>query len=67
MFRLVTLLSLFMVLITPHTYGFDLHEAIDSGQVAQVKQIIEQTPDLLNVKADDGLTPLNRAAFLGQT
>jgi len=45
----------------------DITTAIDSGYVDQVLDILEKNPDLLNSKDTDALTPLNRAAYKGQT
>lgn len=45
----------------------DIMTAIDSGYVDQVRDILQNNPDLLNLKDDDAFTPLNRASYKGQT
>ncbi|MHC4798404.1 MAG: ankyrin repeat domain-containing protein [Planctomycetota bacterium] len=47
-------------------HGSDIYQAIDSGHVELVSDIIEQNPDLINLPNSDNLTPLNLAAYRGQ-
>ena len=44
----------------------EITTAIDSGYIHQVESILQRNPDLLNMKDDDALTPLNRASYKGQ-
>lgn len=41
----------------------ELHHAINSGELGQVEKVIANSPDLINVPDDSGLTPLHIAAF----
>jgi len=61
------LIAIFCLLIAAPALGSDISTAIDSGYVDQVKGLLQQAPDLLNTKDNDALTPLNRAAYKGQT
>jgi len=65
--RMVLLFGAMIALSTPIAQGQDLYQAIDSGLVAQVKSILNDNPELLNARNADKMTPLNWAAYRGQT
>lgn len=44
----------------------DLYNEIEQGNIEQVKYILSQNQNLINMKNSDGLTPLNLAAYRGQ-
>ena len=46
--------------------GNDIATIIDSGYVNQVKEFLKNTPELINSKDHEALTPLNRAAYKGK-
>ncbi|UCC80575.1 MAG: ankyrin repeat domain-containing protein [Candidatus Zixiibacteriota bacterium] len=58
--------SAFIALSVSWAKATDIYEAIDSGYVEQVAQILEQDTTLLNAKNPDGMTPLNHASYLGK-
>jgi len=57
--------GLFIILLVSTLNADDIYEAIDSGNVEQTTILLEQNPDLLNTKNNNGMTPLNLAAYRG--
>ncbi|MDD5424979.1 MAG: ankyrin repeat domain-containing protein [candidate division Zixibacteria bacterium] len=45
----------------------EIDDAINGGDLARVKNLLNQDPSLLNVKFSSGLTPLNLASYRGKT
>jgi ankyrin repeat protein len=43
----------------------DIFDAINSGDITNIKNVVEKNPEIINVKADYGYTPLQYAAFKG--
>jgi ankyrin repeat protein len=63
---LVYVIVLIVLSVSP-VRGTDIYEAIDSGYVERMTQLLEQDPALLNAKNLSGMTPLNHAAYGGYT
>ena len=60
---------LFFVLIlmaVNHAGAQDIYLAVANGDMLQVKEILEENPDLLNARNENELTPLNLACERGQ-
>jgi len=45
----------------------DLFALIGAGDIEQVRRLLDQNPNRLNEKNDDGMTPLNHASYLGSS
>lgn len=65
--RISLIVFALLVLGNSPLYSLDIYEAIDSGRVAQVESILGQNPELLNARNAGGMTPLNWAAYRGQS
>lgn len=44
----------------------DVFEAVATGRLERVEELLQQSPDLLNAYSADGFTPLQFAAFMGR-
>lgn len=64
--KLLSNLIFFLILISS-AHCSDIFQAIDSGKVSTISKMIEQNPKILNTPNHDNLTPLNFAAYKGQT
>lgn len=62
----IVVLILFMLVSAGTASSQDIYEAVANGDLLQVKEILLENPDLLNVKNDGELTPLNLACESGQ-
>ncbi|MEN6355480.1 MAG: ankyrin repeat domain-containing protein [Armatimonadota bacterium] len=60
---LVTILAL---LTATSAFAAEIHTASATGDIATVEKLIKAQPDLVNLKDDDGATPLHHAAAKGQ-
>jgi uncharacterized protein len=47
-------------------FGIDIFEAAATGNVARAKELCKLAPGIVNLRADDGRTPLHFAASAGQ-
>ena len=59
-----------LILLQASDYGLannDIFETIERGDIEKVRFILDKEPELLNKRNADGMTPLNDAAYLGQT
>ena len=65
MFKILLCGIAYIAIFVSTVFGNDIFLAIDSADVAQVKSIIGQNPNLLNTKNSDGLTPLNLVSYRG--
>ncbi len=52
-------ISLFLALTS---FGQEIHKAVQKGDIEQVKKLLEENPQLINVKDETGRTPLHWAA-----
>ncbi|MDH4158450.1 MAG: ankyrin repeat domain-containing protein, partial [candidate division Zixibacteria bacterium] len=62
----ITLVIAMLLAVTSVGAG-EIHDAVQSGDLAQVKALLAQSPELLNEKSRNNLTPLNLAAMEGRT
>jgi len=67
MYRLSLVFFLLVVVTAPFAYGQDVYRAIDSGSVDLVDSLLRSDPQILNARNDNAMTPLNWAAYKGQT
>jgi len=65
--RQVVLWGVIFLLIASSVMAGEIDEAINGGDLARVKNLLNQDPSLLNVKISSGLTPLNLASYKGKT
>ena len=57
----IVLIIVYMIIGTS-IYSQDIYQAVKDGNTEQVKNLLLKSPDLLNAKNQDALTPLNLAA-----
>ena len=66
MLRALLVSALLLSLVNPSAFGQSIYESIDSGRVAVVGEILNEHPEILNSRNDNGMTPLSQAAYRGQ-
>lgn len=65
--RIIAAFTLSALLLgAPAIWSAEIHEAVETGDLAVVQQLLGGSPDLLEARDDDGQTPLLRAAGGGQ-
>src|SRR5690606_1398910 len=48
------------------TSASEIHNAIQKGDITQIKKLISADPNCINVKDNDGITPLSAAILAGK-
>ncbi len=60
------LLCIVGLALTANAFGGEIHEAAAEGNLARVKELLNDNPTLIGERDDNGKTPLHRAAYAGQ-
>ena len=63
--KIIILVILILFLFVVTLLGSDIHDAIQKGDVAQVKTLISNNKELIQMKSDKGQTPLHLAVQTG--
>ncbi|MCE5323348.1 ankyrin repeat domain-containing protein [bacterium] len=62
----IILVVTFILLAATSTFAAQIHTAAATGDVATVEKLVKADPNIVNLKDDDGATPLHHAAAKGQ-
>jgi ankyrin repeat protein len=66
MMRLCTLIVIGVLLLSSLVFSDDIHEAAKKGDVSQIRKILNENPELLDVLDSSGFTPLHWAVIYGR-
>jgi len=62
----LTALLLLLAMLSVTAGAAEIHTAVENGDLEQVRNLLTQDPELLNLQNDLGLTPFNQAALSGK-
>ncbi|MFZ5979194.1 MAG: ankyrin repeat domain-containing protein, partial [Candidatus Zixiibacteriota bacterium] len=66
LFKSLCLLISLLAIMNVNVGAAPIHDAVANGDIDQVKNLLAENPELLNLRNDLGLTPFNLAAFNGK-